>query len=79
MTWFRRIQFFSRFYNIEGVDDFIKVSDKFGLWLVPAFLMFINFNPGGEFIEIEWAVFGFIYSILMLYDYKSIRDMNKGI
>lgn len=78
LTWFRRIQLFSRFYNVEGVDDFIKVSDKFGLWLVPAFLMFMNFNPGGEFIEIEWALFGFIYSILMLHDYISKNDLNEG-
>ena len=69
LTWFRRIKFFSRFYNIGGVCDFIRVSDKFGLWIVPAFLLFATFNPGGEFIEQQWALFGFIFSILMLYDF----------
>ena len=83
LTWFRRIKFFSRFYNIGGVFDFIRVSDKFGLWIVPALLVLATSYTGGvgEFIEEQWALFGFIFSVLMLYDFitnsKLDRDMKN--
>ena len=71
LTWFRRIKFFSRFYDIDGVSDFIRMSDKFGLWIVPALLVLATSYTGGvgEFIEEQWALFGFIFSVLILYDF----------
>jgi len=71
LTWFRRIKFFSRFYDIDGVSDFIRISDKFGLWIVPALLFLATFYTGGvgEFIEEQWALFGFTFSVLILYDF----------
>lgn len=71
LTWFRQVKFLSRIYNIGGFMNFIKLSDKYGFWIVPAFLMFAGFYPGPEFVEEQWALFGFIISLISLKDIKN--------
>ena len=77
LTWFQQVKFFSKFYNFPGVNDFIASSNKFGLWIFPAFLIFMNFNPGGELIEEQWAFFGFIFSLIILKDYFLEEQRRK--
>ena len=68
-TWFRNIELVSKLYRVGGASDFIRVSDKFGLWIVPTFLMFASFYPGPEFVEQQWALFGFVFSVILLLDF----------
>ncbi len=77
LTWFQQVKFFSKFYNFPEVNDFIASSNKFGLWIFPAFLIFMNFNPGGELIEEQWAFFGFIFSLIILKDYFLEEQKRK--
>ena len=65
-SYFRKVQLFSRLYKIQGVPDVLKVSDKYGLWVVPLFILSAYQYMGGEFIEEQWGVFGVLLSSLLL-------------
>ena len=78
LTWFRRVKLFSILYNIGGATEFIRVSDKFGLWIVPTFLMFASFYPGPEFVEQQWALFGFVFSTILLVDFMKSPKFGQN-
>ena len=67
LTWFRRFQILSKLYRNQGVSYLLDISDRFGLWLIPFFLIFFSFYPGREFVEEQWGVFGVLLSSLLLY------------
>ncbi len=67
LTWFRRLQILSKLYRMQGVSYVLDISDRFGLWLIPFFLIFFSFYPGREFVEEQWGVFGVLLSSLLLY------------
>ena len=71
LTWFRQVRLLSRIYKIGGFVNFIELSDKYGFWIVPGFLMVAGFYPGPEFVEEQWALFGFIISIISLANIKN--------
>ena len=78
LTWFRRVKLVSKLYNIGGASDFIRLSDKFGLWIVPTFLMFASFYPGQEFVEQQWALFGLVFSTILLLDFIKSSKLEKN-
>ena len=78
LTWFRRVKLVSKLYNIGGASDFIRLSDKFGLWVVPTFLMFASFYPGPEFVEEQWALFGFVFSTILLLDFIRLPKLGQN-
>ena len=65
-TWFRKVQLFSQLYKIQEIPDILKVSDKYGLWVVPLFILSAHQYMGGEFIEEQWGLFGALLSSLLL-------------
>ncbi len=67
LTWFRRFQIFSKLYRMKGVSYVLDISDGFGFWLIPFFLIFFSFYPGDEFVEEQWGVFGVVLGLLLLY------------
>lgn len=68
LTWFRRIQILSKLYRMQGVSDVLDISDRFGLWLIPFFLILFSIPQlGREFVEEQLSVFGVLLSSLLLY------------
>jgi hypothetical protein len=70
-TWFRRLRLLRGFYANRGVAQIIGVSDRYGLWTIPAVLIFATIFPGPELVEESWAVLGLLLAVLLL------RDMNR--
>ena len=67
-TWFRQVQLLSKFYKIQGISDVLRVSDKYGLWMIPLFILSVFQYIGGEFVEEQWGIFGALLSSLLLLD-----------
>lgn len=67
LTWFRRFQFLSKLYRMQGVSYVLDISDKFGLWLIPLFLSLFSFSLHGEFVEEQWGFFGVLLGFLLLF------------
>ncbi len=67
LTWFRRFQILSKLYRMQGASYVLDISDRFGLWLIPFFLIFFSYYPGQEFVEEQWGFFGVLLSSLLLY------------
>lgn len=67
-TWFRKWNILSWMYRIQGATRVLKVSDKYGLWMIPMFLIFASVFPGFEFVEEQWGLFGFLLGLLLLID-----------
>lgn len=78
LTWFRNVKLVSKLYKVGGASEVIRVSDKFGLWIVPAFLMFASFYPGPEFVEQQWALFGFVFSTTLLLDFMKSPKFGQN-
>lgn len=78
-TWFRQVQLLSKFYKLPGISDVLRVNDKFGLWIIPLFLLFASFYPGREFVEEQWALFGVLLSSALLRDLvNSAESPDQG-
>ena len=67
-TWFRQVQLLSKLYKIQGISDVLRVSDKYGLWMVPLFILSALQYLGSEFVEEQWGIFGALLSSLLLLD-----------
>lgn len=65
-TWFREVHLLSRLYKIQGISDILRVSDKYGLWMVPLFILSIYQYSGSEFVEQQWGIFGALLSSLLV-------------
>lgn len=73
-TWFRRWNVLSWMYRIQGAPRVLNVSDKYGLWMVPMFLIFASVFPGFEFVEEQWGLFGFLLGLLLLVNILTHAD-----
>lgn len=76
-TWFRRIDLLDGFYDSPGVAKIVLVSEKYGLWTIPTFLIFASIYPGGEYVEEQWAMFGLILAILLLRKDPALRQTAR--
>jgi hypothetical protein len=72
-TWFRKIPLLFWLYKIQGVKDILRVSDKYGLWMIPFFSLSALQYMGAEFIEEQWGFFGALLSFLLLIDLLSLK------
>ena len=71
-TWFRRVDLFAWVYRMNGVTRILKVSDQYGLWMMPMFWIFASFHPGAEYVEEQWGLFGLLLAVLLY------RDMRRA-
>ena len=77
-TWFRQVQLLSKLYKIQGISDILRVSDKYGLWMVPLFILSAFQYMGSEFVEEQWGIFGALLSSLLLLDLiKSTKSSGQ--
>ena len=77
-TWFRKIPLLFWLYKIQGISDILRVSDKYGLWMIPLFTLFVFQYMGAEFVEELWGFFGALLSFLLLIDLLSVKKSNKS-
>ncbi|SLN32085.1 hypothetical protein TRL7639_01386 [Falsiruegeria litorea R37] len=71
-TWFRRVELLAWVYRMNGVARILKVSDQYGLWMMPMFWIFASFHPGAEYVEEQWGLFGLMLAALLY------RDMRRN-
>lgn len=75
-TWLREIPFLLWLYKIQGVKNTMRVSDKYGLWMIPFFTLFIFQFMGAEFVEEQWGLLGALLSLFILIDHLHLKS-NK--
>ena len=76
-TWFRKIPLFRGLYKIQGIINILRLSDKYGLWVIPIFTLCVFQYMGEEFVEEKWAFFGALLSFLLLIDLLSVKKNSK--
>lgn len=75
-TWFRQVQLLSKLYKIQGISDVLRVSDKYGLWMVPLFILSALQYMDSEFAEEQWGIFGALLSSLLLLDLINPKESS---
>jgi tryptophan-rich sensory protein len=79
LTWMRKPSWMAWLYRMGGLRRVMHVSDRYGLWMIPAFLIFAYFFPGPEFVEEQWAIFGFVLSVLLLVELREERRASARV
>lgn len=86
LTSSKNVIWIHKLHKSLNTSQLEEISQKFGLWIFPCLLMsllvfssflFSSFFDCSEFIELQWAILGFLISFLSLY--KLINLKNETI
>jgi hypothetical protein len=78
LTSFKNVIWIHKLHRSLNISQLVEISLKFGLWIFPCLLMpLIVFSPFmgfHEFIELQWAILGFLISFLSLHKLINLRN-----
>ena len=77
LTPFKNVIWIHKLHKSLNTSQLVEISLKFGLWIFPCLLMSLFiFSLGGfgEFIELQWAIIGFLISFLSLHKLINLRN-----
>ena len=74
LTCFTKFTIFSKFYKLQSVSFIVEVSNRHSIWIAPCILMVASIFPGLEFVEQQWSIIGFWFSLILLVEVIKSRQ-----
>lgn len=84
LTTFQHMNWACKISHFSSIQLLLRLSDRYKLWVFPwvLVLLFIVSPPGSkpyEFVEQQWAIFGFFLAIIPLRELCTIRRLRGGL